>query len=75
MASKNERAGNGRSTHAAGQTVRAADLRATLIYIGISYQICAREDSSLYFLCKHALVELFKCFLLRNAVGKLFFSG
>lgn len=70
---KNERAGNGRATHAAGQTVRAADLRATLIHIGISYQIFTCEDSSLCFLCKSALVELFNCFLLHNAGGKLFF--
>lgn len=72
---KNERAGNGRATHAAGQTVRAADLRATLIYIGISHQSCTCEDSSLCCLCKHALVELIKCFLLRDAGGKLFFYG
>lgn len=70
---KNERAGNGRATHAAGQTVRAADLRATLISVGISHQSRTCEDSSLCCLCKPALVELIKCFLLRDAGGKLFF--
>lgn len=69
---KNERAGNGPATHAAGETVRAADLFATLISIGISYQIVTCEDSSLYFHRKHALVELFSCFLVHDASGKLF---
>lgn len=50
VSTKNERAGNGSATHAAGETVRAADLRATLISIGICYQIVTCEDSSLYFL-------------------------
>lgn len=70
---KNERAGNGRATHAAGPTVRAADLRATLIYIGISHQTFACQDSSLYFIFKRELVELFSCFLLHDTSGKLFF--
>lgn len=72
VSTKNERAGNGSATHAAGETVRAADLRATLISIGISYQIVTCEDSSLYFYRKHALVELYICFLVHDVSGKLF---
>lgn len=50
----NERSGNGRSRHAAGQTVRTADLRAHYQFGRISHQIFTCEDFCLIcvFLCR-----------------------